>query len=342
MSEELPIGRGVTAPPDAPLRLAERLRTAARLSRVRLLRHLAATLSDWSEACLKRSDEPRPVRRHAHSAGPTKPGWTTLLSHFDRPHVLERLFSAGLIGDDLPRAQGLPCGRRLLVLAPHQDDETIAAGGTFLLCARAGRRFEVVYYTDGATRVADMLPEEVSRWRREEARQVWRRLAGVSPTFWNYPNRAPGIAPDAGSRLAALIADFRPDTIFLPTFFEQPIEHRRLNQVLLEANAIHPIDEEVEVWGYQVTTRVPGNHAVDITRVWKKKYAINRRWRTQNAYKDYAHLAMGRDIANSYFLKGARVPRRAAAHAELFLAFPAPEYLELAATFADVRSDPAP
>jgi LmbE family N-acetylglucosaminyl deacetylase len=264
----------------------------------------------------------------------TKAAWTTMLTHFIRPEITEALLNTGVLGDDLPRIPGPPAGERLLVLAAHQDDETIAAGGTFLLCARRRCAFAVVYYTDGATGVADLSYDGVVRLRQQEARAVWQRLAGVEPIFWNYPNRDRQIAPDAGMRLSAAIDEFRPDTIFLPSFFEQPFEHRRLNDVLLAAHALRPINPRIEVWGYQITTRFAGNRAVDITPVWKQKYAINQLWRSQNAYIDYAHLAMGRDIANSYYLKG--VPRRAASYAELFLAFDAPGYLELAGIFSKV------
>lgn len=316
----------------------EGLHTSFKLRRIRTLRALAAKLGEWSQACLRLAEGPPPPKRHAFSGAKTKPAWETMLRHLGRREVVERMFSAGLIGDDLPRLPGLPEGRRILVLAAHQDDETLGAGGTFLLCARAGRAFETIYYTDGATRIADLPPERVSALRREEARRVWRRLAGIEPIFWNYPNRDPQLAPDAGHRLAEAIARFRPDTIFVPLFFEQPMEHRRLNDVLLAAHALSPLDAGIEVWGYQITTRLPGNRAVDITSVWKAKYALNQLWRTQNAYKDYPHLAMGRDIANSYYLKGARVPRRARSYAELFLAFPAPEYLDFARTFSDVAA----
>jgi LmbE family N-acetylglucosaminyl deacetylase len=299
------------------------------------MRHLSALLYDWSVACARLANPPVVHERttpaaKARARARAKAGWSAILERLAEPNVVARLLASGLIGDDLPRASGLPRGRRILVLAAHQDDETIGAGGTFLLCARAGCEFSVVYYTDGATGLGGARPAEVSRWRRDEAVRVWQRIAGITPTFWNYPNRATSMAPDAGARLAGVIEEFKPDTIFLPTFFEQPVEHRRLNEVLLAAAAIRPIGKDVEIWGYQVTTRVSGNRSVDITAVWKRKYAVNRLWATQNAYLDYAHLAMGRDIANTYYLKATGAARRAAAHAELFVALDAPDYLELA------------
>jgi LmbE family N-acetylglucosaminyl deacetylase len=316
---------------------AERIRRATILARTRLMRHLAAMLQEWSGACQRVAERPwsgvTPSAALETKRARTKPAWGVMLRNWSHPATLETLLSRGLIGDDLPRQFGLPAGRRILVLAAHQDDEIIGAGGTFLLCAREGRAFKVIYYTDGATSVAGMPPDEVSRWRHAEARHVWRRLAGVEPTFWDYPNRSGQLAADAALRLKQAIDEFRPDVIFVPSFFEQPTDHRQLNDLLLQASRLRALPHHIEIWAYQITTRIPGNRAVDITAVWKKKYALNRLWASQNVYMNYAHLAMGRDIANAYYLKGRRNTRYAASYAELFLVFDSKQYLALAGEF---------
>ena len=316
--------------------MLERLRRTITIRRVATMRWAAAALYGWSQACIRFADGSSPAENAAPKPVKPRAVWSDVLARFATRDAASRLFGAGVIGDELPRDQGPPSGRRILVLAAHQDDEIIGAGGTFLLCAQRGCAFEVIYSTDGATRLADVPAEDVARWRRDEATKVWRRLAGCEPVFWDYPSRVSDVAPDAGARLVAAVDRFRPDTIFVPLFLEQPLEHRRLNDVLLAAHAIRPFGSDCEIWGYQITTRIAGNRAVNITPVWKDKYALNQLWATQNAYMDYAHLAMGRDIANSYYLKGAKHPRHAAAHAELFLAFDAPAYLELAARFTDL------
>lgn len=242
---------------------------------------------------------------------------------------LAQLLTYGLIGDDLPRRVQMPTGDRILVLAPHQDDELIGAGGTLLLCAQRGAAFRMIYFTDGATHAAGAEPHEVARWRKHEASMVWQRLAGVQPVFWDYPNRAGLLPDDAAARLRAAIDDFQPTTIFLPNPFEQPTDHRHMNDLLAQADQLRPLPREIEVWGYQITTRLPGNAVVDITSVTEKKFRLNRLWHSQNLYLDYAHWAKGRDMANAYYLKGRRYVRRAAAHAELFITFPVADYLRL-------------
>lgn len=317
--------------------MVDRLRGMLKARRVAVMRRAAAAFHACSVACTRLAEGPQAVRKKSLKP---KAAWLDVLGALGRREVVERLFSTGLIGDELPRTQGPPDGRRILVLAAHQDDEIIGAGGTFVLARQHGAAFQMIYYTDGATRLGDAAPADVGRWRHHEARAVWRKLAGIVPVFWDYPMRRDAVAPDAGRRLADAIASFTPDTIFLPIFFEQPTEHRRLNDVLLAAHAIAPLARDIEVWGYQITTRIAGNRVVDISTVWKRKYALNRLWATQNAYRDYAYLAMGRDIANAYYLKGATQPKRQAAHTELFLVLDAPTYLEQARFYSDVGQEP--
>ena len=300
----------------------------------RIMRSLAIVLTGLADACLRfakvssRSSERRKGMARAQI------GWRSLLGQLGTQRALAAALDAGILGNDMPRASHLPAGPRILVIAAHQDDETIAAAGTLLLCAKSGCEFRVVYYTDGATAFGDLPHQQTSVLRYDEARCVWHRIAGVEPLFWGYPNRDPLLAPAAGARLSSLIREFKPTAIFVPVFLEQPLEHKRMSELLAVAHATNPIPSSIEVWGYQITTRAPGNVVVDITQVAEEKYAINRLWVTQNMYLDYAHLAQGRDMASSYYLKGNR--RTPAAHAETFLVFDAPTYVQITREFLDM------
>jgi LmbE family N-acetylglucosaminyl deacetylase len=308
--------------------------------RASILRSLAVTFGNLAETCTRFATSEKPTPKKQKAGTRAQIGWRSLLTQLGTHTALARALDWGMLGNDMSRESRLPIGKRILVLAAHQDDETIAAAGTFILCARAGYKFSVVYYTDGDTTFPGLDSQQTSRLRYEEARKVWRKIAGIKPVFWGYPNRAPEIVDGAPERLAALIAKFKPRAIFVPVFLEQPLEHRRISEVLARAHAISPLPATIEVWGYQITTRAPGNVVVDITEVARKKYAVNRLWVTQNYYMDYAHLAHGRDIASSYFLKSQK-RGRTAAQAETFLVFDAPTYCAYTSEFLDLPSRPA-
>ena len=91
---------------------------------------------------------------------------------------------------------------RLLVVAPHPDDEVLAAGGLIARVAAAGGRVRIVYLTDGEGYPAGVEAEErvrrpsstnyleYGRMRQEEARAALSTL-GVDAqnlTFLGFPN----------------------------------------------------------------------------------------------------------------------------------------------------------
>lgn len=60
-------------------------------------------------------------------------------------------------------------GRRVLVVAPHPDDETVGVGGTSALHGAAGDDVTVAVVTDGsASRAGGLAPHEMARRRKEE------------------------------------------------------------------------------------------------------------------------------------------------------------------------------
>ena len=270
-------------------------------------------------------------RRRAAAREDSQAGaWHYVISGVGSKEGLRYLLDAGLFGRSLPRELTMPPGDRVLVLVPHQDDEGIGAGGTLIRCARAGKRLRIVYYTDGATHLGDLDRDEVSRVRYGEARRAWRRLA-EKLDFVGVPTGSPSVPGRAVDRLVEILEEYRPTTIFVPTFLEEPFEHRILNRWLLEADERVPL-AELDVWGYQITARAPGTAVVDITDVWRRKRRLNRAWRTSTKI-DYGHLAMGQDIAHAMHLKGGLVMRSRTPHAEVFHRFPGGDYLELCRRF---------
>src|SRR5262245_24763740 len=93
---------------------------------------------------------------------------------------------------------------RLLVVAPHPDDEVIAAGGTIRRVAAAGGALRVVYLTDGEASTAGVQATEgrndmprpgdyrdYGQRRKREARRALGTLGvknDAAPIFLGFPN----------------------------------------------------------------------------------------------------------------------------------------------------------
>jgi LmbE family N-acetylglucosaminyl deacetylase len=269
-----------------------------------------------------------PPQKKKKTTIPNFVAWRHVLLQFDDPRIGTALLSASGYGLDLRRENKLPAGERILVIAAHQDDETIAAGGTLLKCASAGKKIHMVYVTNGSTYLNGLDEKEIIRIRKSEAIKIWNKIANITPVFFDYPNRGDYSLTEAATRLSKEIENFNPTDIFVPSLLEQAVEHRHVSALLLEANKFIFLRKNMNIWGYQNTTFAPGTAVVDISNVSRKKLQINRMWQSQNTYGDYANVADARDHAASVWLKGT-LPRRHKAAAESFIKFPAQDYLAL-------------
>jgi hypothetical protein len=124
----------------------------------------------------------------------------------------------------LERWQDWPGPARLLILAPHEDDCVISAGGVGAQNSRIG----------GTTRVVYLAPDEASGMgerRADEARQAW-RVAGVVGDDLRHLNLLPPLRQRdpqklraAATQLRAIIDEFAPTVIVVPMFEGGHIHH---------------------------------------------------------------------------------------------------------------------
>lgn len=115
-----------------------------------------------------------------------------------------------------------PC--RLLILAPHEDDCVISAGGIGALNRRIG----------GTTRIVYLAPDEASGMaerRAAEARAAW-QVAGVGGDDVLHHDLLPPLRQRdphklrrAADRLRSIIDDFRPTVVVMPMFEGGHVHH---------------------------------------------------------------------------------------------------------------------
>jgi LmbE family N-acetylglucosaminyl deacetylase len=103
---------------------------------------------------------------------------------------------------------------RVLVVAPHPDDEVLGCGGTIPRYVEAGHELHVLIVTKGD----DLFDKELVALAREEALRA-HEILGVDKTHFA---DLPAIKLDTLPRhlicdtLASFFRDIRPDTLFLP------------------------------------------------------------------------------------------------------------------------------
>jgi LmbE family N-acetylglucosaminyl deacetylase len=189
--------------------------------------------------------------------------------------------------------------RRVLVLAPHPDDETLGCGGAILLHRAQGHAVKVVFVTDGAAgdprgyyRGRDYV-----RLREREAERAARVLGVRSLEFWRCPDRGLGRVRGLADRLAKLLREESPDIVYLPSRSDRHPDHRRL------AAACRRLSLPA-AWDYETDMMPRPTRVVDITRQFKRKLRALREYRSQLRYRDYAAAIERLNTLRSMFLEG--------------------------------------
>jgi LmbE family N-acetylglucosaminyl deacetylase len=173
--------------------------------------------------------------------------------------------------------------QRVLVVAPHPDDEVIAVGGNLALHQRLGSEVFTLFVTLDAP-AADV-------GRQGEAERA-ARLLGFDLRFLAFPDGSVSLHEPAVARaIAEAIRRFRPEVIYCPF----PGDHHRDHQAASACTgaAVADTGYKGEVWCYELWSCLWPNIGVDISSVVDiKREAINC-YASQVAYVDYVEGALG-------------------------------------------------
>lgn len=136
----------------------------------------------------------------------------------------------------------------VLVIAAHPDDEVLGCGGTLLKLARAGAEIHLAFLADG---IGARNPDPAQRQaeldqRRAAARAAADILGAASIHFDALPDNRLDSIPllDLTQRVEALIARYRPTTLFTHHVGDLNIDHRRTHQAVMTAcrpQSGHPV-----------------------------------------------------------------------------------------------------
>lgn len=195
----------------------------------------------------------------------------------------------------------LPEGGKIVVLAPHMDDEVLGCGGTVARHVQAGAEVAVIFLTDGryGSRANAALPESEREHaqralidlRKREAKQAADILGVTDLTFLDAEDGR--LRGDVGVslRLRRHLEQRRPAIVYLPFFLDNHPDHRATSSVLLAAAAGTDLDFECR--GYEVWTPLSPNLVVDIDMTIDLKRRALSCYASQLADMDYVHTGIG-------------------------------------------------
>ena len=187
-----------------------------------------------------------------------------------------------------PKKKNIDKKKKILLIAPHPDDEVIGCGGTLLKFTKIKSDISIVYITLGSN---DKKKKEL---RKKEAHKVCAKMG------WNYYFLNHNLNYKSWDNLefTKIINKIKPDIIFTPSIFDDNIEHKNSNFFICESIS----KTSSEIWLYQVYTSHIANTLIDITEEIKMKQKIIKIYNSQMRTRDWAHFSLGLNAWNSRFL----------------------------------------
>lgn len=231
-----------------------------------------------------------------------------------------------------------PGSERIVVLAPHSDDEVLGCGGAIALHRRARAPVTVVVLTDGSAgsgKLRGLAGEELRQAREQligtrkaETRAAMAELDVDDVVFLEARDGHLAADSTVAGHLAPILERTQPQIVYVPSFLEQHPDHRAANQVLLDAVgsvAVHFAVHAYEVW----TPQFP-NCLVTIDSVIHLKRTALAHYHSQLLEADFQHGILG---LNAYRAMTQPLPGRR--YAEAYCALPYEEYATLYRGFRD-------
>lgn len=193
-----------------------------------------------------------------------------------------------------------PGAERVLVLAPHMDDETIGCGGAIALHVAAGASVRVAFLTDGRRGSRDLggldgdarrsRERELVATRKQEARRALETLGVEDVVFFDAEDGRLAEDASVAPSLRQALAEYGPEIVYLPCFLEQHPDHAAVSSALLSATRGSELS--FQCFAYEVWSPLFPNCLVRIDDVKDLKETALRHYRSQLADSDYVHAAL--------------------------------------------------
>lgn len=225
---------------------------------------------------------------------------------------------------------------RVLVLAPHMDDDVFGCGGTMHRHVLSGSCVTVVYLTDGRTGHGPFPPgytsadkkaaEDALVERRKQETTLALKILGIQRSV--FMDCREGRLLDNGGwadQLGRLIDETSPQEIYLPSLMDDHEDHWHANCLFYQTACNLPDHRRREIYcrGYEVWTPLHANQYIDISDVIEIKAQAMRQYESQLDRLDFVRITRALNAYRSMkFLAGK-------GHAEAFHGCSLDEYCML-------------
>ena len=176
---------------------------------------------------------------------------------------------------------------RVLVLAPHPDDEVFGCGGAILSHVKAGVPLRVIIMTDGGhSPYADESRQDYVAKRQAECRAAAVLLGYEDIVFRNHADRSLAYGERLVAEILTDLAATGADLVYAPSVMEMHPDHRALGMATIEA--VRRYGQGVRLALYEIGIPLPSpNLLLDISAFTAAKRAAMECFVSQNAGQRY-------------------------------------------------------
>ena len=190
----------------------------------------------------------------------------------------------------------LPAGP-WLVFAPHADDETFGMGGSLAKASEQGLDTHVLIVTDGA--LGGDAPDLI-KVRQREAREATDLLGVNTLQWWSEPDRGLVHSSRVLQKIAQLIAELAPASVFFPGLLELHPDHRMTAQLVWAA--LQSLDAPPAAFAYEICVQSPVNRLIDISAQRAIKAQAMAVYVSQNGQNNYPELVQALNTTRTFTL----------------------------------------
>ena len=190
-------------------------------------------------------------------------------------------------------------GGRVLVLAPHPDDEVLGCGGAIMRHVAAGDPIRVVIVTDGALGLPPNTLD-AALTRQCESQCAAAVMGYGEPFFWGLPDRGLAYDEDLVQRILEALDAQAADLVYAPSWWEMHPDHLTLAQATVEA--VRRCPQPVRLAMYEVGIPLHPNRLLDITDLRERKQEAMDCFASQLAQQAYDRHIAALNVFRTYTL----------------------------------------
>lgn len=160
---------------------------------------------------------------------------------------------------------------RVLILAPHQDDEILGCGCFIQQSLQLGNQVKCVFLTDGSKSFSEKIDDELTlvETRKAEAIKVAESLNMEVPEFLDREDGSLDHEDvEAANKIATIIEEYGPNVILFPYFLDGHKDHSAVSGILVKALKKVKNHETIKLYAYEINSPISVygiTHYVDCT-----------------------------------------------------------------------------